>query len=104
MTREHWTQAAYLALAGIIALGSTTTYIVTRIDTVQMDTLRANDAVSQRLASDEEAIAAIKSDMAEHYADEHAALAEVRAALGTMVNQLADLKVILARKEDLRVR
>ena len=104
LTREHWIQIAVIVLTGVGMLGTSTWYLSGTINAVQVSQIQQNAALAQRVAADEARIDALSTDITHSYANNVAFQSEMRGVNNTMIQALADLKVQLAGKENMRQR
>lgn len=108
MTSEHRSQVIVMLvgmfLTGTAMIGSATWYLSSDIDGVREANLKSSSDLLARLSLDEGRISSLERADAERHADDEAFQSDVRAQLALMLNQLSDLKVGLAGKENLRSR
>lgn len=104
LTREHWIQIAVIVLTGIGMLGTSTWYLSGAINTVQVAQIQQNAVLAQRIATDEARIDAMATEINRDHADSAAFQTEMRSMDATILQSLADLKVQLAGKENMRQR
>lgn len=104
MNRDHWIQFGAFILCLVAAVVGATAYLSRSIENVEISDLRTNNQMSQRVAADEARIAALEKISTEHYGAETAFMSEMRSFTSTQIQALADLKVELAGKENMRTR
>jgi len=97
MTREHWLQIVALAITGGMMIGSATWLLSSQIATVRADSMTALSIISAKVAADEERLNAVEKIEAGHYTDDVAFRTEMRGAISTVINGLADVRVELGR-------
>ena len=92
-----WTQIAALAVTAGMMIGSATWLLSTEIGSVRADNMAALSVMSAKVAADEERLNAVEKMEAGHYADDVAFRAEMRGAISTVLNGLADVRVEIGR-------
>lgn len=104
LTREHWIQIAAVLLTAAGMIGLSTWHLSDTIRQMEVAQVQANGALASRLAADEARIDSLSTEMNRNYADSAAFQTRMQGANDTIMQALADLKVQLAGKENMRQR
>jgi len=102
LTREHWLQIFAILiptlLAGSVTIGSATWYLSKNISEGRELSIAADALMTARLAADEARLSALERLDAERHAQQSQFESDMRSAITSLINSVADLRVTVASR------